>query len=381
MKGLLVLITMFLSSSLAQAASASRPETRAYWNRTLLWQRVDREQERAALGSPEEQKKAAEELQRIQREVIPFFDRCDQCEEVIQKNDREPNAELSKLRDKVAAQKCVKAEDEAELKTINSIARDQFISKCSGLTKRPLCNNADRTTLKRLIDGVATKQRVEPADQKMLSEIIETLEQRQDVDTFIYACEKAHRKAGCPPVVQGQFERLIESAKKEGAANWKALDEIQANLNRASETHANDNRAPNNDNRVSHNGKALLWKIAPIVLAFGQGLLNNWLARNVGDLKQVAFYRAPGREWATGTIAWILFLLLQIKAPSSHPIALMLGAGIAQHIGERLPLGGTSWRAPVNPAGSIITNVLLANSSLFASGLGAVGFGLSKILG
>lgn len=289
------------------------------------------------------------------------------------------------LASKVEKQKCVTAEDQA---TLQREELRMFIALCH-LQMQPWGNStAHYAELQTLIQKVQAQQRINKADKQMLEKI-----KQQKKRIFVEQCKNLAQENEKYQGTLPDKEAISKLTEVEADNNYTLTERDQEDF---TDLYAKVQKAKS---RQNFRDKAALVSniIAPLTLAFGLGLLNNWLAHQAGgDLKQVHFYKAPAREWLTASIALYLYNMLGrqlrgklhnfgyfIGKPFDGIFATLcfLSIGLMQNLGERLPLCGTGWRSPINPDGSKLVNVLLANSSLFLGSLGGVAVGLGKVLG
>ncbi len=298
---------------------------------------------------------------------------------------------LNNLCLRVWYQESVNATDDNELRTIEAEVAWQealdFISLCNN-EMLPCGNSTEHyAELQRLIKAVQDKRCINDVDTKALEHI-----KQNKKEAFLAQCKQLKKE-----------NREANGSSSVDASADSIAQDVTNNIHRVI-TPENQQHFLTLDAQVQ---RTKYWKgpkekaqwifsvAAPIALALGQGLLLNLLAHRAGsDLKQVAFYKAPAREWAIGFATLCLQGILginlgkKLKAKYSHSFsdslyaaAYLMSIGTLQHLGERLPLAGTGWRAPINPHGSWLTNLLFSNSSLFTGSAGSVALALSKAVG
>lgn len=136
-------------------------------------------------------------------------------------------------------------------------------------------------------------------------------------------------------------------------------------------------------------GKWFLSFTAPVALAMGHGLLNNFLAHKTGELRQEPFFVAPLYELPIGLSALALHALLgknlyqklydklyknpyrdHSEGAAVFAVVYLLISGSLQNVGERLPMRGTGWRLPMYESHQTLPDAMLSNVSLFAAANG-----------
>lgn len=133
-------------------------------------------------------------------------------------------------------------------------------------------------------------------------------------------------------------------------------------------------------------GKWFLSFTAPVALAMGHGLLNNFLAHKTGQLRQEPFFVAPWYEIPIGLSALALHALLgknlyqklydklyrnpyrdHSEGAATFAVVYLLISGSLQNVGERLPMHGTGWRLPIFGSHQTFFDAILSNISLYAA--------------
>lgn len=132
-------------------------------------------------------------------------------------------------------------------------------------------------------------------------------------------------------------------------------------------------------------GKWFLSFIAPLALAMGHGLLNNFLAHKTGNLEQGAFFEGPWHELPIGLSALAMHAFLgrnlyqklhdrlyghsyqrhDVEA-ATFAVLYLLTSGALQNVGERLPMCGTGWRLLMFGRSQTLADAMFSNVSLFA---------------
>lgn len=165
---------------------------------------------------------------------------------------------------------------------------------------------------------------------------------------------------------------------------------------------------PHEEPRGKHIGKVIGAAALPFVLAFGLGVLNNWLARRSGcGLARWSILKAPLREWIAGGVVRPLQLLSveylcqrlfdihrnrfgrdiewKIKWLSRLAFSgflVQVYAGLLQEYGESMPLPGyEGWRSlellpPQARFGANNLSMHIGLWSMFGSSIGMIGAGL-----
>jgi hypothetical protein len=145
-------------------------------------------------------------------------------------------------------------------------------------------------------------------------------------------------------------------------------------------------------------GKWFLSCTAPVALAVGHGLLNNFLAHKTGHLRQGAFFEAPWYELPIGVSALVVHALLGknlyqklydklYKNPyrdhsggaALFAVFYLMISGSLQNVGERLPMYGTGWRLPMYGRHQTLLDAMFSNVSLFAGMLGMLTGGITAL--
>ena len=130
---------------------------------------------------------------------------------------------------------------------------------------------------------------------------------------------------------------------------------------------------------------------APVGLAVGHGLLNNFLARKTGQLRQEPFFAASLYEFPIGLSALALHALLgknlyqklydklyenpyrdHSEGAAAFAVVYLLISGSLQNVSERLPMRGTGWRLPMFGERQTLFDAMFSNVSLFAAMNGAL---------
>ncbi len=145
-------------------------------------------------------------------------------------------------------------------------------------------------------------------------------------------------------------------------------------------------------------GKWFLSFTAPLALALGHGLLNNFLAHKTGHLRQGAFFEAPWHELPIGVSALALHALLGKNlyqklydklyenpyqnhdgGAALFAVFYLMISGSLQNVGERLPMYGTGWRLPRFENHQTLFDAMFSNVSLFAGMQGMLVGGIAGL--
>lgn len=145
-------------------------------------------------------------------------------------------------------------------------------------------------------------------------------------------------------------------------------------------------------------GKWFLSFTAPVALAVGHGLLNNFLAHKTGHLRQGAFFEAPWYELPIGVSALVMHAFLERNlyqklydklyenpyrdhsgGAALFAVVYLMISGSLQNVGERLPMRGTGWRLPRFESHQTLFDAMFSNVSLFAGMQGMLVGGIAGL--
>lgn len=311
------------------------------------------------------------------------------CEEYLSIPTNQPSHSifLTQWLKNVQKKNRVSLEEEKALKTMGKEIFDFFIKACQELLVDPLCS----------LTGYENDLREALKNMKM-----------RGWTSSIYRELYTKVKDKLEVLRQQQREKRSDNFQA-GEPNTRAsaaVDNVSVpKLNVSIPAHVYGNVPVNNRWRVSFHcpswvprfwesfKEKSVWFLsftAPLALALGHGLVNNFLAHKTRHLKIVPFPESPWYELITGLSAFSMHALLgknlyqklydtlyrnrygnHQAGAAAFSIFYLLISGTLQNVGERLPMCGTGWRLSNDEWEPLLFRAYFSNVSLNVGMLGA----------